>query len=490
MDRVKVLREIEVFQSKRKSNEDRDLRNDIMKAVKSQSIQHALEDQVSHFVLRLAYCTREDLRTWFLKQECTLFRTRFLEAHEKEIDVFFKSCGLSFKEAKNMEQEVRAGIHKVLDGLYGSRKEQLDLSTIYQIPFEEALDMLKNRRCFIRAGFAYVIRSDLVSIVMAKFRMHLSKQLARLQPTVSLLRQDKKLGPLLDSLSKQYMGTNTFNVSTKISGDVNESQVAGLAETHFPLCMHNLHYRLQQESHLKHGGRMQFGLFLKAVGLSVEQALLFWKRMFSKKTPADKFDKQYSYTIRHNYGKEGKRVQYTPYGCNKIINMQPGAGDHCGCPFKHFDEAALRARLSMRRVPASGTNEIIELVHGMHYQVACQKYFALMHEGKEPELGINHPNSYYEQSVAFALAKESGNGVKNEGGGGSSSSSSSSSSSGSGGGGGGGRSSYGNNGNGGGGNNGGGGGGSVKSEDGENVKSESSSTSGGGTKRPRNDEDF
>lgn len=76
--------------------------------------------------------------------------------------------------------------------------------------------------------------------------------------------------------------------------------------------MRNLHEALRADKHLKHGGRLQYGLFLKGIGLSIEEALRFWRIAFSNMTD-DKFQKEYAYNIRYNYGLEGRRVNYKPY---------------------------------------------------------------------------------------------------------------------------------------------------------------------------------
>ena len=68
----------------------------------------------------------------------------------------------------------------------------------------------------------------------------------------------------------------------------------------------------------QHQGRRQLGLFLKGIGLPLEQALAFWRQEFSPKCTGEAFDKQYAYNIRHSYGKEGKRADYTPLSCMTV----------------------------------------------------------------------------------------------------------------------------------------------------------------------------
>ena len=103
-------------------------------------------------------------------------------------------------------------------------------------------------------------------------------------------------------------------------------------------------------------------MFLKGIGLSLDDALLFWQGAFSKKVTQETFTKQYRYNIRHNYGKEGKRADYTPYSCSKIImGSAPGHDEHHGCPFKYFDETHLTGALRKLRVAGTDINDIVDL---------------------------------------------------------------------------------------------------------------------------------
>lgn len=68
-----------------------------------------------------------------------------------------------------------------------------------------------------------------------------------------------------------------------------------------------------------------------------------WAPPHVQVAPGDKFDKQYLYNVRHNYGKEGNRKNYTPYTCMKVIGSTPGVVS-----------AAARAAAGQLPPPAAG----------------------------------------------------------------------------------------------------------------------------------------
>lgn len=142
----------------------------------------------------------------------------------------------------------------------------------------------------------------------------------------------------------------------------------------------------------------------------------FWREEFCKKMDGDAFEKQYLYNIKHSYGKVGQMVNYSAYGCMKIIMSNVGPGENHGCPFKHFDTSVLKQKLTeyglsgdglrgcriiLKRniyVLLSGVQEILDLSKKGHYQMACTKYYEWTHS-QLPSSIINHPNQYFQDSV-------------------------------------------------------------------------------------------
>ncbi|NXI15724.1 PRI2 primase, partial [Irena cyanogastra] len=354
------------------------------------------KDHISHFILRLAYCQSEDLRRWFLQQEMDLFRYRFNELTEGLMQKFLEHVNLSFEAiGEDLKNELADELSVSTPGFSLPKvKEQM----FYKVGLADAVDLFRARRVFIKDGFAYVPFKEIDVIVLNNYRTKLSKALALTARSLPSIQSDERLQPLLNHLSHSYVGPD-YSVQ-KSTGKISLEQIDALSVKSFPLCMRQLHRALRDNHHLRHGGRMQYGLFLKGIGLTLEQALEFWKKEFIRgKVDADKFDKGYAYSIRHNYGKEGKRADYTPYSCMKIImSNPPGQGDYHGCPFRHSDPELLKQKLQSYKIPPSGITQVLELVKGMHYQLACQKFFELTHDVDDIGFSLNHPNQYFTES--------------------------------------------------------------------------------------------
>merc|ERR1711976_296410 len=124
--------------------------------------------------------------------------------------------------------------------------------------------------------------------------------------------------------------------------------------------MQNLFYTLKVERHLKYKGRLQLSLFLKSIGLPLQEALYFWKSMLLSMTLNDKFDKEYTYNLRHIYGREGSKKSYFSHDCIKVIMQLPGPLETCGCPFRFADKQKLITKLKTLNIMDSAAAKIID----------------------------------------------------------------------------------------------------------------------------------
>ncbi|MES1914942.1 MAG: hypothetical protein MHM6MM_006961 [Cercozoa sp. M6MM] len=187
-------------------------------------------------------------------------------------------------------------------------------------------------------------------------------------------------------------------------GAIKASDVRRL-QSAMPLCMGRSMQALLKDRHLKNGARVQFSLFLKAAGMSLDEALLFWKMHFSQ---ADKLKEQ-TYAVRHQYGKVGKRVSYAAFGCRKIQGMAPNRGDACGCPFKLYSDSDLRQMLATRQCSPSAVQEILQLRKEGDLSLACLRTWKASHKEQDPPHWAFDltPNQYFRAALEFRQQHQS-----------------------------------------------------------------------------------
>ncbi|EPY50669.1 DNA primase large subunit Spp2 [Schizosaccharomyces cryophilus OY26] len=407
IDRLYVLGEIEsaLFRNKTKKELDMIIKrvvdkhlpmsSNMARVVKGAGLdEERRKDHYSHFILRLAFSRSEELRYRFLRAESALFKYRFINEETRERQYFVDSLNFQWNAVSKEEKS------QFLSKIQAACQRNVENESFFKVPFIKVPDLVERRAVFVHKGFAYVPFSEQISIVIEEFEKNLKSSLENTAKALPRLDEDDRLLPILNHLSKGFVAPE-LSVAAAKPGEVTADQVDSLVP-HFPLCARHLHNVLRKEKHLRHFSRLQYGLFLKDIGLSVEEALIFWKSSFSN-TNDDKFNKEYRYNIRHSYGLEGNRKNYKGYSCQQILTgPQLGPGDAHGCPYRTYSLDNLVTALSTMGIApdSSGCREVVDAVKGRHYHIACTRVFELTHPQKGTlEESIHHPLQYYQLST-------------------------------------------------------------------------------------------
>ncbi|KAJ1556433.1 hypothetical protein HK405_007585 [Cladochytrium tenue] len=381
------------------------------------------KDHCSHYILRLAYCRSEENRSWFLRYETALFRLRLEAEAPIDRDSFIKSHSLDADAELVSSSDLRA----LLPDLRAVHPpEVIEHGRFYRVPFDKVHTLVSKRAAVLAGGFAIVPESERPVLIVSAFYDRLSQALEATSRSMPRMEEDDRLIPVLDSIARQLAARDYDNSASRgNSAQIRAAEVDRLAkEGHFPPCMLNLQTNLLSNSHLKHFGRLQYSLFLKGVGLPLEEALIYWRKSFSKLSD-DAFNKAYAYNIRFNYGREGSRKDYAPYSCQRIITTNPpGPGDHHGCPFRHGSQDSVRSLCSRMGVSDAQLGEVGVLMKDGHYQIACTRVFEIarlpsirkarapgntLAAPVEPAVDvIEHPNQWFDLSYRTTVSNNSG----------------------------------------------------------------------------------
>jgi DNA primase large subunit len=142
-------------------------------STRSQKLQEERrKDHYSHFILRLAFSSTEDLRRRFSRLETMLFRLRFKEDDPRERQDFVRSLNLEWDEVKEDE---KTELQKELLAAGGQKKGEEQ--EWFKVDWERVPELVEQRRVLLKRGKAYVPQREQMSLVVAEFTKKLDDAL-------------------------------------------------------------------------------------------------------------------------------------------------------------------------------------------------------------------------------------------------------------------------------------------------------------------------
>lgn len=132
------------------------------------------KDHYSHFILRLAFASTEDLRRRFSRVEKDLFRIRFEDESVRDRQGFVESLNL---EWESMGDEERRELSEELKAAGGGYPKRIEEETYFKVDWERVPELVEGRRVYLKGGKAFVPGREQLSMVVAEFTTKLDKSL-------------------------------------------------------------------------------------------------------------------------------------------------------------------------------------------------------------------------------------------------------------------------------------------------------------------------
>jgi DNA primase large subunit len=136
--------------------------------------QERQKDHYSHFILRLAFASTEDLRRRFSRVETMLFRLRFQDVDAKERVAFVERLNLDWEV---VSEEEKREFSEELKAAWGGYSKRFEEESYFKVDWERVPELVEGRRVFLRGGRAYVPGREQSSMVVAEFTGRLDKAL-------------------------------------------------------------------------------------------------------------------------------------------------------------------------------------------------------------------------------------------------------------------------------------------------------------------------
>ncbi|TVY40492.1 putative DNA primase large subunit [Lachnellula subtilissima] len=423
IDRLRVLAELEACSFRNKSPAEtathmKPLLDKYLPLSSSTSGSTALQaerqkDHYSHFILRLAFASTEDLRRRFSRVESMLFRLRFQADDVRERMAFVEGLNLEWETVSDEERREFAEELRAAGGGYPKRIEE---ESYFKVDWIRVPELVESRRVFLKAGKAYVPGREQLSMVVAEFTSRLDKALELTSRALPRLDEDDRLTPILTHLSQNFTtpDANYSSSATALPG----ADISARNHRHPFLLLPPLH---AEPAPFTPSRRASQAFRPSTIHVISQRHWPEPRRMF-----------EYRYNVRHTYGDVGgdsnrRGGGYSPFSCQKILTEHPpGPGEAHGCPYRHFSIDNLTALLQNVGVKDQEVlRGVKEDKEKTKFHLACNRVFEYVHKqeikkvkddgtwGASQLETIVHPNEYFKRS--YMLKNMGKNPVETEG---------------------------------------------------------------------------
>ncbi|NHJ39867.1 MAG: hypothetical protein FK731_07515 [Asgard group archaeon] len=352
------------------------------------------EEFAGHGLLRLVAAEDPRVQAWLVEQEGDLFEWRFRKVHtiETKIEVAKYLFG---KENIIGPRELWAKFD-INDKYFKEFKIKNKRSGSIAVRFICAPKLVSNRSSLLRDGWIIGLIDEFAMSLKTTFERLLRSRIKEARESVDRIARSSISEPikvLKEDLSK------IIHSMAKVTDRFQLSNYQLFTKQNiFPQCMLDLYNEIEQKGHINHDERFQIGLFLKHIGMSVDEQLYFWYEQ-SVDNIGLTFDQFSSgppgYQIRYIYGLEGGGTDYSAQKCETIQNNGYCAFLHQSV--KAIDDALREEFKNPSEQQEKTIRNLTRKVIDKKPSEACALMFLLRYN--KPAKPIRHPIGYVQYAA-------------------------------------------------------------------------------------------
>ena len=307
------------------------------------------DDILSHYICRLAFCDDDQKRKWFVKQEVALFEHRYSSAslydqHRTERLLFTPSFPtMSASDFIQLDLNGRAPIPMIQFDNVHPKEIHRKYFPIHLVPFDlVSFKLLSLRKVYLQDGYAVIPHMFFSNILGTEYRRRLYPEMMKAKGSLLTMKSQSPTKHQLQKILHLIDALPALVPSLQTDSNDNHARIDAAIQ-YFPLCMQYLHRSLLTKGHLSNSHRVQYILYLKAIGVSFAECLSLFKKHFTQNE--SNFVINLRYYIEYYFVKK----DYRPWSCTRCISRGL-------CPFSANSMLSLFAKSIIQKQYGNGLN--------------------------------------------------------------------------------------------------------------------------------------